>query len=664
MSSSRPARAGAARAADGWSNVALWAAFAVIVLGTSGYFLAAVYSHLGWDLALALVTLVVRTVLFTALGLFFEAVLLRSGEGYLTENEARRSVLHAYWIGIMLVSVALMADVLVYAFAGYHVPTGLRILLSDGLFGVIKVVDATGLSPSVVGLATLGLALGLGIAIVLSKWSRRLSHRAGIVVSRRQAARASLVSVGALALVEMAGYRLRDPFLWEKEVREIPLAFSIVRPEAELAAFRISVERSAPRPHNPGVVEQAAPARRPDVFIVIIESLRADAVAPDVMPHLADFAKRASTFEHAVTTGNVTHYSWYGLLCGRVPLYFDVVKHSREQQGSAALAALREAGYRVHLLTTPDTTYQNLENIVFGAGRAGKNTTLLDDKFRPAAPEVARRDQLVIAELNRRLTSTHAGGSVYVVALDSPHFGYQWGSGFTPRFVPYASDISITKDYAHSASLRLAVINRYRNSVAWVDSLLGSFFEALERSNRRDDSIIVVTGDHGEAFWEHGSGTHGSDLGAEQLDVGFAMKLPGAVPRRKGGVFSLLDVMPTVLYAAGIRGVVLDGTSQQEHDARSASDGNASQPAGGAFTFQGWNERAYRFMLTNQRRRLLFELDSVDPLKAQRLVLKDAFELDDGSPVGRGKPGMSYEAVIAELPAAVAAMHFLRVGSR
>jgi hypothetical protein len=655
------ASASAERGADACSNVALWAAFALVVLGTDGYFLASVYSHLGWNLALALATLALRTALFTAMGLFVEAWLLRTGEGYLTENKARRSVVHAYWIGVMLLSVALVADVFVYAFAGYHVPTGIRILLSDGPFGVVEVVDATGLSPSVVVVTTLGSALGLALAIVLSKSSRRLSGRAGVVVSRRQATRAVLIAVGLLALVEMAGFRWRDPFLWEKEIREVPLAFSIARPAAELASFRVSVERPTARSLGSGLVDRASPAQKPDIFIVIIESLRSDVLTPEVMPRLASFAKRAWTFEHAVTTGNVTHYSWYGLLCGRIPLYFDVAKHSREQRGSEPFAALRKAGYGVHLLTTPDTTYQNLESIVFGSGGTA---ALLTDKYRPGAPEVARRDELVIAELGRRLASTPVGGLAYVVALDSPHFGYQWGSGFKPRFVPYAGNISIARDYEHNARLRQAVVNRYKNSVAWVDSLLGSFFEALERTHRMEDSIVVVTGDHGEAFWEHGSATHGSDLGAEQLDVAFAMKLPGRAARRSSGVFSLLDVMPTVLSEVGIRGVVLDGTALQERDDESAHVRRAPEPAAAAFTFQGWNERAYRFALTTARRRLLFELDSVDPLNARRLVLKDVSELGDRPRAGGDRQASSYEEVIAELPAMLQTMGFLRFGKR
>jgi glucan phosphoethanolaminetransferase (alkaline phosphatase superfamily) len=646
----------------------LWTVFALSVLATDGYCLATLHRRFGWDALLGYATLVVRAALFISVGLLIEALLLRAGYGYLTENKTRRSVLHAYWIGVMLLGVALVADVVVYAFAGYHVPTGLRILMSDGPLGVVKVVDATGLSIWAVLLSAFGVGLGLGVAIVLSKVSRRFSSRAGILVSRRQALRAVLVCVGVLALVEMASYRLRDPFVWEREIREVPLAFSVLRPAAELASFRVSVRNTSSPPRVGAADPVAAPAGKPDIVVVIIESLRADMRSRETMPHFAEFAEHAWTFDHAVTTGNVTHYSWFGLLCGRIPLYFDVAKHSPVQSGSAAFAALRDAGYRVHLLATPDTEYQNLEAIVFGSGPAKGTTKLLTDKFHPTDPDVAHRDELVIEELTRRLGSTPPGGSAYVVALDSPHFGYQWGRGFEPPFRPYAADISIAEDYEKRQDARRSVINRYKNAVAWIDSLLGRFFHALEQSGRANDAILVITGDHGEAFWEHGSATHGSDLGAEQLEVAFAMKLPGQAARRRSGVFSLLDVMPTVLYAVGLGGVAMDGTPEQVQTARTASTPVGAvlpTPERVALTFQGWNERAYRFAATTEQRRLLFELDSVDPLEAKRLVLKHALDLGTTGRFDRerGDAGDDYEDVLDEVPGVLRAMTFLRLGA-
>lgn len=650
------ARPGRTPGPDGSSNVVVWGAFTAVTLAVDGYFLATLHPHIGLDVGLAVGALIVRVALYVAIGLLIEAVLLRTQDGYLTISKARRSVLHTYWVGIMLLTVLLVADALTFAFAGYHLPTAFRILLSDGPLGVVKVVDATGVTPAAVALGAAGLGLGLAVAAGLSKLSRRVSLRLNICVTRRQALSGAFVAFGALAIIESISYPIRDPFRWEREIREVPMAFAIVRPNAEIASFRVSVK---PLAHTPRPKPEAAPplATKPDIFIVIIESLRTDMVRPWIMPNLTAFARHAQRYDHAVTTGNVTHYSWYGLLCGRIPLYFDLVKHDPKNHGSAALAALRDAGYRIHLLATPDTEYQNLEAVIFGPARPGQLATLLTDKYHPKDPDVARRDELVISELNRRLATTPPGGSVYVVALDSPHYGYQWGKDFSPPFSPYAKDVSIFKDYERSEQARRAVVNRYMNSVAWVDSLLGGFFAALERSNRTNDSIVVVTGDHGEAFWEHGSGTHGSDLGPEQLEVGLVMKLPQSLSGTYDSMFSLVDVMPLVLHRLG-----LPDTSTDSNPRRRRFGQLGRERA--AFAFQGWNERGYRFAAMMWGHRLLFELDSVDPLEARRLSLKEAVNLSDGSRAGGDSNGPSgmVEDVVGFLPDLLDEMDFIRLG--
>jgi hypothetical protein len=392
----------------------------------------------------------------------------------------------------------------------------------------------------------------------------------------------------------------------------------------------------------------------PDVFVVVVESLRQDIVTPEIMPRFSAFSNDSLTFTHAQTTGNVTHYSWYGLMCGGYPLFFDGIKNLPSEHGSVAFTALRNVGYKIRLFATPDLGYQNLESIVFGADGA-----LLDTKFHPAEPLPAERDRLVVRELTRTLRNEPAGGNVFVLALDSTHYDYAWGTGFRPTFSPFANDASIARNYEVDVKARLALFNRYKNSASWMDGLLGELFDALESSGRMNTSVIVVTGDHGEAFWEHGSGTHGSDLGAEQLDVGFALRIPGKPGARFDSVFSLMDVMPTILAHVGVdTNGMLAGVSVQSR----FTAAGALTPRS-ALTFQGWNSQAFRFALTYDDKRLILELDRANPLDARRMVLKDITNLSSESLVQRDHsdvPG-AYHSVIRDLPVVLDNLPFLEL---
>ncbi len=452
-------------------------------------------------------------------------------------------------------------------------------------------------------------------------------------------------------MTEMLGYQIRNPFLWEKEIRAVPLAFGVLRPPAELASFRVSV-RPPPPPSVP-LLTPASAKKLSDVVVVVVESLRRDMVVQDIMPRLSSFAREAWTFDHAITAGNVTHYSWYGLMCGAYPLFFEDAKHSATQDGSLALRMFRQLGYRIQLFATPDTAYQNLESVVFGS-----RAKLLDSKFHPSERVPAERDRIVVNEVSRALKQEKAGANLYIVALDSTHFDYAWGSGFQPPFHPFATDTAITRDYEHDTRSRIALFNRYKNAVAWMDSLLGQILDALQETGRMGDTILVITGDHGEAFWEHGSGTHGSDLGAEQVEVGFAMRLPGEQPRHFDAVISLMDVMPTVLASLGVDSTqVLAGIPVQAR-ARDSSPMIASRTA---LTFQGWNSQAFRFALTTDNQRVLLELNRPNPLNANRLSFKDVTPIHGDGVIDtydRGSPD-AYHDMIRGLPQLMDSLPFL-----
>lgn len=92
------------------------------------------------------------------------------------------------------------------------------------------------------------------------------------------------------------------------------------------------------------------------------------------------------------------------------------------------------------------------------------------------------------------------------------------------------------------------VKRRYDGEIKYMDSLLGSFFEFLRSRDLYDDTLIVVTADHGEHFGEHGLAYHQFSLYDELLNVPLLVKTPG---QRSGRVDtelrSLVDLAPTML---------------------------------------------------------------------------------------------------------------------
>lgn len=87
----------------------------------------------------------------------------------------------------------------------------------------------------------------------------------------------------------------------------------------------------------------------------------------------------------------------------------------------------------------------------------------------------------------------------------------------------------------------------YDGNLAYVDDLIGQLLRAID-----DDTVVIVTADHGEALFEHRYIGHNTQLYEESIRVPLMLKLPGQLPRRVDDVVELIDLAPTILELAGV----------------------------------------------------------------------------------------------------------------
>jgi arylsulfatase A-like enzyme len=104
----------------------------------------------------------------------------------------------------------------------------------------------------------------------------------------------------------------------------------------------------------------------------------------------------------------------------------------------------------------------------------------------------------------------------------------------------------------------------YDAEVRYVDrGLIGPLLDALHETGLYDRTLLIVTSDHGEEFYEHGAWTHGPDLYDESLKVPLVVKFPGSrfAGARVEAIVRLTDIMPTILGEMGSvpAGLELDG---------------------------------------------------------------------------------------------------------
>ena len=105
-----------------------------------------------------------------------------------------------------------------------------------------------------------------------------------------------------------------------------------------------------------------------------------------------------------------------------------------------------------------------------------------------------------------------------------------------------------------SASTISHLKTRYRANIRYVDGAVGGLLDALRSQGLYDESLIVLTADHGDAFFGHGRFGHNRTLYDDMVRIPLMMKFPrsaGIAPRRIGALVETVDVLPTLFEFLG-----------------------------------------------------------------------------------------------------------------
>lgn len=121
---------------------------------------------------------------------------------------------------------------------------------------------------------------------------------------------------------------------------------------------------------------------------------------------------------------------------------------------------------------------------------------------------------------------------------------------FTPHH-PYSTPEDFGERFSH-AQVRQPALRRYFNALHFADAAFGQLMAALEKEGLLEKTILVVFGDHGEAFYEHPRNfNHPFFIYEENVHVPLAIWYPGVRPQRIARVTSHVDILPTVLELLG-----------------------------------------------------------------------------------------------------------------
>jgi uncharacterized protein len=286
---------------------------------------------------------------------------------------------------------------------------------------------------------------------------------------------------------------------------------------------------------------------RPNILILVLDSWRQDMLAPQVAPELSKFAETSRRFEDHLSGGNGTRFGVFSMLYGLHGSYWWPVL--RERRSPVLIDTLLELGYQARVFSSASMDFPEFRSTAW---------TRISECVEDSYPSARRseRDALLAARFEawrrERKGTPDAGRPWFAfVILDSPHQTYDFPAESAP-FRPYAEDLDyLAMARSQEPALVESVKNRYQNAVHYADHVAGGILDALRSEGELERTLVIVTGDHGEEFAEHGHWGHTSDFTREQAAVPFLLRGPGVAPGRETRPTSHVDVPCTLLELLG-----------------------------------------------------------------------------------------------------------------
>jgi arylsulfatase A-like enzyme len=310
----------------------------------------------------------------------------------------------------------------------------------------------------------------------------------------------------------------------------------------------------------------------PNVLLIGVESLRADHVGclgyfRDTTPTLDRLARKGVVFSRAMATSSWTIPAVMSVMTSLYPAIHNAkdFRQKTPEEITTLAEILKEKGYvTVAFAGNPlldgsygfrqgfdlydDFTVQlHLGLDLFAEGGA---TT-------PDAVHDAVTNQVIHRAATSWLKANHRKRFFMFVFYFDPHIDYIPPPPFDRRFDPdYEGSMDgrglafeplrsvrpPQRDLDHTIAL-------YDGELLHTDGYISKLLDEFGEYGILDNTLVVVFGDHGEEFYEHGSTVHGLTLYNEVIHIPLILRWPSAIPgnKKNGALVSGVDIMPTIL---------------------------------------------------------------------------------------------------------------------
>ncbi|OQX59557.1 MAG: hypothetical protein B5M52_03065 [Helicobacteraceae bacterium 4484_230] len=305
--------------------------------------------------------------------------------------------------------------------------------------------------------------------------------------------------------------------------------------------------------------------RLPNIFIFGSDATRADMIKKEIMPNLYDFSKKSVYFINHHSGGNTTRFGIFSLFYGLNATYW--FSFLNEQKGSLLFDALMNRGYNINITTSTNLQWPEFRKTAF---------VDIQDRIKDDFEgEPWERDRQNTDYFKNWLAKQKTDKPIFsYVFFDSSHLPYSYPKEHA-IFLP-DGDMKINF-MTVGKKKKTKLFNMYKNANHYVDSLYKELIDAVKKKGLFDNSIIILTSDHGEEFFEYGGFGHNNSFCNAQTNSFLIVKTPDSKPRTVDNLTSHVDIVPFLMKSIGVvndAGDYSNGTDILKSDRESVSISN------------------------------------------------------------------------------------------
>jgi membrane-anchored protein YejM (alkaline phosphatase superfamily) len=268
-----------------------------------------------------------------------------------------------------------------------------------------------------------------------------------------------------------------------------------------------------------------------NLMIILVDAMRGDMLGQGLSPNLDQLAQqRATNFSHHFSGGNSSRMGAFSLFYGLPPGYFS--SFEALQKPPVLMTELVANDFQLGLFSS-----SNMYRPVTLDRTAFAEVPDLRIETKPTDAPAWQRDRIMTDDWITWLEQR---------SPDKPFFGFLFYDAVNDMTFPPELDGRIEVDPRHSSPQEFA---NYKTSILYDDELIGEVIENLEKQGLVDNTVIIVSADHGEEFNENGDGVsgHGSGYSKYQLGVPMLLAWPGMPPQKITRRTSHYDIAPTLM---------------------------------------------------------------------------------------------------------------------